>query len=144
MTIITRDATTEDKDDIIELIKEFAGELGDESHITTAFVERYLASPSDFVLVAEWNDQFAGLLSYSLRLDLWHAAPCCYIEDIVVKRPLRGKGIGTELLNYILKQVETEGYAEISLTVDPDNTRAQALYKRLGFDEVVVGLEKHL
>ena len=144
MTIVIRDATVEDKGDIVELIKEFAREWEDESLITTAFVERYLVSPSDFVLIAEWNGQFAGLLSYSLRLDLWHAAPCCTIEDVVVKKPFRSKGIGTELLNYILKQAVAESYAEISLTVDPDNTRAQALYKRLGIDEVVVGLEKHL
>jgi ribosomal protein S18 acetylase RimI-like enzyme len=35
--------------------------------------------------------------------------------------------------------VEDKGDAEISLTVDPDNTKAQALYKRLGIDEFVVG-----
>ena len=49
MTIVIRDATVEDKGDIVELIKEFAREWEDESLITTAFVERYLVSPSDFV-----------------------------------------------------------------------------------------------
>jgi len=95
-------------------------------------------------LIAEWNGSCAGLLSYSLRLNLWHAAPCCYIADVVVTKPYRGKGIGTELISHILKKANTEGYAEVSLTVDPGNTRAQALYKRLGIDEVVIGLEKHM
>ena len=144
MSIIIRDAKSEDKSDIVELIKAFAKETGETSPITPAFVERYLASPSNYILVAEWNSHFAGLLSYSLRLDLWHAASCCYIEEIIVKEPFRGKGIGSALINFMLQKAKNEGYAEISLTVDQENARAQALYKRLGIDEFVVGLEKHM
>lgn len=143
MSIKIRNATVGDKHNIVELIRDFAREWGDESPITPAFVEGHLASPVDFILVAEWDGQFAGLLGYSLRLDLWHAAPCCYIADVVVKEKFRGQGIGTELIKTVLEKAKSAGCAEVSLTVEQDNPRAQALYKRLGIDEVVVGLEKH-
>jgi len=47
MAITIRDATTEDKLDVVELIREFAGEWAEESPITTAFVERYLTAHND-------------------------------------------------------------------------------------------------
>jgi len=144
MSIKIREATTKDIAEIVALIQEFARENEDESPITSVFVETYLASPVDFILLAEHDGQVAGLLSYSLNLNLWHAAAGCYIADVFVRESLRGKGVGTGLLQYILKKAESEGCAELSLTVETDNPRAQALYKRLGIDEVIVGLEKHL
>ena len=144
MAIIIRDATPMDADNIVELIKEWAIEVQAHSPITASYVSQYLASPSDYLLIAEWDQQFAGFVAYSIRLDLWHAAPCCYIEDVVVKPSFRGHGIGTELLKYMLEMAKKEGYVEISLTVSKDNIKAQELYKRIGIDEEVLCFEKHI
>jgi ribosomal protein S18 acetylase RimI-like enzyme len=144
MALIIRAAKNGDAEDIVELIKDWASASGDYSPVTILYVEMYLNSPSDHILIAEWNHQFAGLLAYSLRSDLWHAAPCCQIEDVVVNPMFRGKGIGTELLKFIVERAKQERYAEISLTVGKDNLKAQELYKRLGFDEEAICLEKHI
>jgi ribosomal protein S18 acetylase RimI-like enzyme len=142
--ITIRDAAVSDGADVISLFHDLAGEAGSASALTASYYEAYLRSANSRLLIAEMDGQFSGLLSYSLRMDLWHAAPCCYIEEVGVRREYRGKGIGTELLRHILRKAKEEGYAELSLTVDIGNVRAQALYRRMGIDEETVSLEKHL
>ena len=44
----------------------------------------------------------------------------------------RGKGIGTALLKRILHQLKQDGYAQVSLSTQPQN-HALHLYKKMGF-----------
>jgi ribosomal protein S18 acetylase RimI-like enzyme len=55
------------------------------------------------------------------------------LEDCVVHPDHRGKGVGEELLGYVLEQAKKEGALRVMLLTDGDNTRAQALYRKLGF-----------
>jgi ribosomal protein S18 acetylase RimI-like enzyme len=144
MAITIRPALLSDGASIVEIFRELdEEEAGEKSQVSPAYVETYLSSLSNAILIAEWEGQFAGLLSYAIRLDLWHAAPCLFIEQIAIKRSLRGKGIGTVLIEHILHKAREMGCAEIALTVGRENTGAQALYRRLGIDEETVCLEKH-
>jgi GNAT superfamily N-acetyltransferase len=144
MTVTIRDAQPGDEDIVVALIREFAAEDGRTSPVTADVVERYLATPNHHALLAEWDGRPAGLLSYILRYDLWHSAYCCFVAEFVVTRPLRGRGIGSALLKFVVDRARREGCAEVGLTVDPKNTKAQSLYKRLGIDEEAVCLETHI
>jgi ribosomal protein S18 acetylase RimI-like enzyme len=55
------------------------------------------------------------------------------LEDCVVHPEHRRKGIGEKLLSYVLEQAKAEGALRVVLLTDGDNTRAQALYRKLGF-----------
>jgi ribosomal protein S18 acetylase RimI-like enzyme len=55
------------------------------------------------------------------------------LEDCIVHPEHRRKGIGEKLLSYVLEQAKAEGALRVMLLTDGDNTRAQALYRRLGF-----------
>jgi ribosomal protein S18 acetylase RimI-like enzyme len=46
----------------------------------------------------------------------------------------RGKGLGRELLSALLDQARAEGYAQVSLSVEPDNP-ALHLYEKYGFEK---------
>lgn len=48
----------------------------------------------------------------------------------------RGKGIGVEAMNYIEEQIKKDGLKRIELGVFEFNTRAQKLYKKLGYKEI--------
>jgi ribosomal protein S18 acetylase RimI-like enzyme len=136
-----RTATHTDAADVVRLIKDSA-DRG--SPITGAYVHEYMDSPQSKILLAEKNQKVVGLLSYSIRPDLWHAAICCFIEEIVVEESERGQGIGTELIQSVMEKMKASDCAEITLIVDSENTAAERLYKRLGIDEEAVCLEKHL
>jgi ribosomal protein S18 acetylase RimI-like enzyme len=55
---------------------------------------------------------------------------------IAVVPNARGRGIGEELLRALLEQARADGFAAVSLSVDPENRRALELYERLGFERV--------
>jgi ribosomal protein S18 acetylase RimI-like enzyme len=138
MTI--REAARVDAADVVRLIK---NSVDQGSPITETYVHEYMDSPKSRILMAEKNQRVVGLLSYSIRPDLWHATSCCFIEEIVVEESERGQGIGTELIKSVMEKMKKSGCAEIVLIVDKENTAAQRLYKRLGIDEEALCLEKH-
>ena len=55
------------------------------------------------------------------------------LEDCIVHPDHRRRGIGKALLAYVLEQARAEGALRVMLLTDGDITRAQALYRQLGF-----------
>jgi [ribosomal protein S18]-alanine N-acetyltransferase len=60
------------------------------------------------------------------------------VLSMAVLPEYRGKGIGTLLLNEMMKKAKASGFASLSLSVDPNNP-ALRLYERHGF--VKVGID---
>lgn len=64
-----------------------------------------------------------------------------YVDDttpelgIALINEARGKGIGTLLMERLFKIASRDGYTSLSLSVDPNNTQAVQLYKKLGFEQ---------
>ena len=56
-----------------------------------------------------------------------------HIYTIAVRKEFEGMGWGKKLLWYLIKQAKSEKLQDIVLEVKENNTRAQILYKRLGF-----------
>ena len=55
------------------------------------------------------------------------------IDGIAVRDDMRGRGIGSTLVEALCDAARAEGYTEIRLDVIAENIRARALYERLGF-----------
>ncbi len=139
-----RDASDADAEVVVELVQELAESAGESSAITTENVISYLSTPGSAILLAEEDGQVIGLLSYATRPNLYHAAPSCLIEELVVCRAARGRGVGGALLHAVLDRARAADCAEVSISAMPDNARAIALYKRLGFTDEAVLLEQHM
>jgi ribosomal protein S18 acetylase RimI-like enzyme len=142
--VILRDAQTADTAAIVQLIRELAATLGETSPVTEAYVARYLSSPGSTMLLAETQGQIVGLLSYSLRPDLYHAGSSCLIEELVVQKAARRQGVGGILLAELLSRLARMDCAEVSVTVMPENEEAIRFYRKHGLTEEAVFLEKHL
>jgi len=144
MSVQIRDGVPGDEPAIVLMIRAL-GEAGDfESPVREEDAARYLASPGCGVLLAEDEGEAVGLLSYSIRFDLFHAANSCLIDELVVAEGRRGQGIGGALLDEVLRRARSAGCVEVSVTTMPDNTAAQALYRSKGLDEEALFLEMHL
>lgn len=143
MAITIRDAQLADAGTIVQLIDQLAATEQEHSPITETYVARYLSSAISYILVAEVDQRVVGLLSYSLRPDLYHAAEACLIEELVVEEHMRGQGVGGALLTELLSRLRTIGCAEVSVAAMPDNVRAIAFYRAHGLIEEAVFLEKH-
>jgi ribosomal protein S18 acetylase RimI-like enzyme len=58
------------------------------------------------------------------------------MDGLFVAPQARGQGVGTALLAAIAREARARGYREVRLDVVDENTRARALYERLGYRAV--------
>jgi ribosomal protein S18 acetylase RimI-like enzyme len=101
-----------------------------------------IESPQYAILVAEAGQgQVVGLLTMSQRWTLWHTGPCALIEELVVDKGARRQGIGRALIQAALDWARAQGCSEVELSTEPDNLKAQAFYRRLGFESTALLLE---
>jgi ribosomal protein S18 acetylase RimI-like enzyme len=138
-TLSIRPAAPADAAHIVHLIRQ----MGADSEITEEYVLHYLSGVDREILLAQRGVQVAGLLSYSLRPDLYHAGNSVLIEELVVEEAHRGQGIGGKLMEALLNQVEGLGCKELCLAVMPGNEAAIRFYKRHGLGEEALFLERH-
>ncbi len=143
MDTIIREAELADAADIVRLINELAALDGEQSPLTEAYVATYLSSAVSKILLAERQQSSVGLLSYSLRPDLYHAALSCLVEELIVQEDARGQGAGRALMVELLARLATLDCAEVSVATLPANTRAINFYRTHGLAEECLFLEKH-
>ena len=60
-----------------------------------------------------------------------------YVSRMIVKREYRNRGIGSEILAFLVEKAKEMGYSEMTVGVDKDNFNAVHLYKKYGFTEVL-------
>ena len=144
MDITVRDARSADAPAVVAIIQEAAAEDKEHTPVTEGYAAEYLASPGSGILIADSQGRAAGLLSYSIRPGLFHAAPSCLIELLLVRAELRGRGAGSAMLRALLARAAELGCAEVSVSTMPENAGAIRFYRRHGLTEEAVFLEKHL
>jgi len=143
LTITIRDAVPEDYPAITALIQELAETNGENSLVTISFVQTYLNHHNSHILLSEVNDEVVGFLSYSIRPDLYHAGDTAMVEELIVHRPWRGRGVGSTLLKFFLAQIRALGCIEASVSTMYDNERAIRFYHAHGLENEALLLEKH-
>lgn len=136
-------ATPEDAPAIIALIQAHAAGDGESSPVTETYVRHYLATPTSGILLAKEAEHTVGLLSYSVRPDLYHAGLCYLVEELIVSADKRSQGIGSLLMEQLLACAESNRCAEVAVGVMPDNVRAQEFYRRHGLVDEAMLLERH-
>lgn len=55
---------------------------------------------------------------------------------IAIEKEYRGKGLGKKLMNSIIEEAKNNGFDELSLSVDANNSNAIQLYDKIGFIQV--------
>jgi ribosomal protein S18 acetylase RimI-like enzyme len=142
--IFVREAKFEDTAVVVAFIGQLAESEGEHSPISETYVAEYLAFPGSKVLLAKRGQDAVGLISYSMRPNLYHAGDSCLVEELIVSQGARGSGVGRALMEEVIQRCVRGGCAEISVSTMPDNRRAIAFYKKLGFTDQALFLERHL
>jgi ribosomal protein S18 acetylase RimI-like enzyme len=142
--ISVRLADAHDTEAIAGLVTMLAAELKEHSPITPAYATHYLHSPGAHVLLAVRGETVLGLLSFTLRPSLYHAADACLIDELVVQPAERNRGIGARLLQEAIRRARAHHCAEVSLSVMTSNQDALRFYQRHGFEDQALLLERHL
>jgi GNAT superfamily N-acetyltransferase len=87
--------------------------------------------PGGRLLLALHDDEVAGCVALQ---DLGGNA--CEMKRMFVSPKFHGLGVGVALASAIIKEAEKMGYDEMKLDTGPEQSEAQGLYKRLGFQAV--------
>jgi ribosomal protein S18 acetylase RimI-like enzyme len=106
-------------------------DLRSDLRVSNGDLSRLLDSPFSDAFFAIDNDELVGYA----ELHEWRSAtgPAGYIENVVVRTPHQGKGIGTALMRALLRAADRRKLRSIHLHTSAWRTGAQALYKSMGF-----------
>lgn len=99
-----------------------------------------IASGKRLVFVYKINGEFIGegaLVLHTDDPDYTIPGKRVYVSRMIVKKEYRNRGIGSELLAFLIRKAKEMGYSEMTIGVDKDNPAALHLYKKYGFTEVL-------
>lgn len=88
-----------------------------------------LLPPASLAAFHRPTQKLAGVLAVTAV-----RARTAHIPQIAVAREFQGAGLGSAMMEASFREVATEGYEEVSLTVTDLNVGAVRLYERLGFE----------
>lgn len=92
-----------------------------------------LALPNALVLAAESNDRVVGMCTVQLTVSTAEGGSSGLIEDVVVDRTWRGKGIGRALLDQAEAWARSQGASRVQLLADRRNAPALDFYAARGW-----------
>nr|WP_298803692.1 GNAT family N-acetyltransferase [uncultured Pseudokineococcus sp.] len=99
-----------------------------------AALARVDADGAQQVVVAERAGEVVGTLQLGVLPGLSRrGATRAQVEAVRVRGDLRGTGLGTALLRWVVDEARRRGCAVVQLTTDGSRTDAHRFYERLGF-----------
>jgi GNAT superfamily N-acetyltransferase len=97
-------------------------------------LERVVADGArGFVLLARDERRIVGIAYVAVILSAEHCGPVAWLEELYVTPSYRSRGIGTALVNAVLERARETDIVAIDLEIDAGHSRAESLYRRLGF-----------
>jgi GNAT superfamily N-acetyltransferase len=133
--LLTRVATIDDVPLLKMLIHELA-EYEREPHAVLITEEQLIRDgfgpePKFRAIIAEQDGQPAGYAIFFGSYSTW-TGPSLFLEDLFVRKPFRGHGVGRSLLCQVARIAEQEGYHTVRLDVLDWNESAIQFYKSIG------------
>jgi GNAT superfamily N-acetyltransferase len=133
MDITIRRARNEDIPQMCELLvdlftleSDFMPDLGKQARGLGMLVSD--ASGSSFAAVAVKGNEIVGMGSVQTFVSTAEGGLAGLVEDIIVRKDLRGKGLGSRILSRITDWSREKGLTRLQLLADRDNRAALDFY----------------
>lgn len=128
----------EDKNEYIKMAEDFYNSPAvlssvPRSNFEDTFEELMKSSTYAEAFIFEQERKIAGYGLIARTYSQEAGGTVIWIEEIYVKEEFRNKGLGSEFINYVKENIPAKRYR---LETEPDNTKAQELYKRHGFEHL--------
>jgi ribosomal protein S18 acetylase RimI-like enzyme len=126
-----------DEEMLAELMREFYAHEGLDFERSRAR-EAFRTLVADPALGRVWlfraGGDVVGYAAVTVCYSLEFAGRYALVDELYVREGWRGRGIGARALELAAEACRELGVAAVRLEVDTWNTRAMALYRRLGFE----------
>lgn len=130
-----REAKDQDLPQILKLYSELGMDDGIVLNIEEAnkLFEKIKSYPDYKLYVAITNNEIVGTFALLIMDNLAHnGASSGIIEDVVVKKSLRGLGIGTEMMNFAVQILKNKKCYKLMLSSNLEREDAHKFYEKLG------------
>ena len=134
--MIIRKIKKEDKNVYTEMARDFYSSPAvldnvPEKNFTETFEAFLGGNPygDAFIIEADGVTVGYGVLAYTWSQEA--GGRVVWIEEIYIKEEYRSRGYGSRFVRYVLDEIPAKRYR---LETEPDNEKAAALYRRLGFE----------
>jgi len=122
------------------LAEEFmSGETTVEKRVNTLI--QALKNPDYQLLLAEIDGEMVGFVDQWIIHDFAHGGKLSYIQNLYVTPKHRKRGIGSQLLQEIIKKAKEKEVLEIHVVTEFENKPAINLYKKHGLIKESLQLE---
>ncbi len=147
--MLIRDARAADLEPLLHLLQEDAirevrEDLSDLAPYAAA-LDEIVTAPHSTVLVGERDGVLVATAQVTWqRRMMYGAGLVCQVESVRVASAERSKGLGAELMRWIIDDARRRGCARMELTSNAQREGARRFYERLGFRPSHLGFKLYL
>lgn len=138
MSVQIREATPADEELVLEMMREFylIEHLPYDDSVARRALRALLSDRGAGVaFIVRDGSQLAGYLVLTFGYSLEYHGRDALVDELYVREPLRGRGVGSELIAGAEALCRAEGIRALHLEVDRSNERAKRLYHRAGYQD---------
>lgn len=125
---------TKEKEGVRDAINRLLPQLSDSARaLSHAELKKLLKDKNIYLYFAISDGEIVGMGTL-----VFLRAPSSFrarVEDVVVGKKFRGRGIGKKLMLYLIRVAKKAGVSTIDLMSGPSRKEANSLYRALGFEK---------
>ena len=146
--IVIRKAKKSDLPAIKGLLAELIDAMDDteciDIRVAPEIWEHLLKDSRSHFLAATAQGTPVGLIHFTIRQTVLHRSPSAMIDELVVTKQYRGRGIGRQLVLAVIEKCRQLGCCEVEVSTERTSLKARKFYKKCGFDKTEILLEVDL
>lgn len=131
-----RKAAAKDASIILSLVRELATYEREPKAViaTISDIRRdgFSRNPRFHAIIAEWNGKPAGMALFFPYYSTWQGRTGFFVEDLIIRKKFRGKGVGFALMSRIARIAVAEGGSGMRWEVHSWNKEAIRFYRKIG------------
>lgn len=134
--------------EIYSLLDELNSDLNEEDELDPVTIKNNLRElykdPNAYFYLARQKNTIVGFVNFSIRKTILHPSASALIDELIVLKNYRGKGIGESLVKKVVRHCQDLGCCELEVSTFKSNTSARKFYRKCGFKEEALLLEMDL
>jgi len=88
------------------------------------------AGPVRAIVAETEDDGVIGIANYVIHEHTWSLTPACYLQDLFVDPKTRAKGVGKQLIDWLVAEVKAQKWSRLYWATAETNYRARGLYDK--------------
>ena len=137
---LLRLASAIDADEVARLLHDFSVEFDTPTpgvEVLAARLRGLLAGEETFAILVGAPAVAPALVT--LRPNVWYAGQVALLDELYVVPSLRGRGIGSQVVDLLLSEAHERSVSLVEINVDEGDVGASRFYERHGFASTELG-----